>query len=99
MSKLPYVTVCRSLRTLSLGDFTGHLFRERNLSSKDLHVQSIDTMMGTAGFKRYPESERPFTFRSAKSFSTIDYMFVRSATTLNFQVAELVPLIRDSNGC
>ncbi len=54
----------------------------------------MESLVGT-GFVRFPESEQPFTFRSGRNFSTIDYALVRGASVRRFQVARCVKVNRD----
>jgi hypothetical protein len=42
------------------------------------------------GFDRRPQSEQPYTFRNAGSFSTIDYAYTRGSPLVSFEVARLV---------
>jgi hypothetical protein len=56
-------------------------------SKEDEYTQLIDNNLQNVGFSRYPSSERPFTYRSGKSFSTIDYTFVRNVKVDDFAVA------------
>jgi hypothetical protein len=58
-----------------------------SLSEVPLYLEHIDSCMSAAGFVRFPSTERPFTYRSGKSLSTIDYAFMRNVNVLQFNVA------------
>jgi hypothetical protein len=59
-------------------------------SKEDEYVTQLDTGLSSSGFTRFPLTERPFTYRSGKSFSTIDYAFTRNLEVQAFSVARLV---------
>jgi hypothetical protein len=54
---------------------------------EDEFIHLIDSNLRGLGFSRLPTDERPYTYRSGKTFSTIDYAFVRNIAVQNFAVA------------
>ncbi len=73
-----------------LGDFNGHLFCSGQPSQEDVKLGELDNALKSSGLLRFPSTERPFTYRSGKHLTTIDYMFARSVDVTEFAVARLV---------
>ncbi len=74
-------------RTILCGDWNGDLFRLNQ--GFDRKFLKIDTSLRSAGFERFPQARRPFTFRQGARQSTIDYLFTRGLVRTHVEVAKV----------
>ncbi len=68
------------------GDFNCHVFTTSN-RPHELMFKDLVRRLHVNGFAVFPVTEAPFTYRLEKSYSTIDYVFVRGMVTREFRVA------------
>jgi hypothetical protein len=64
------------------------LFNPDHLSRFDVALRSLDNTLRDSTFVRFPVTEKPYTYRSGKNLSTLDYAYVRGAAISGFQVAK-----------
>jgi hypothetical protein len=82
LASLSYIYTPSSV--IVAGDFNAHLFRPKDACDKEF-LRFVSTMK-TEAYSAYPKRERPYTYVSGKSFSTIDYCFVRGINVSRFKV-------------
>ncbi len=73
--------------TIVAGDFNAHLFRPTK--DYDREFVALAQYWESESFSRWPTSERPFSFVSGKSSTTIDYSFFRGVRVTACAVAPL----------
>jgi hypothetical protein len=66
------------------GDFNAHLFRPKDACDKEF--ARFVRVLKTESYAVYPRQERPYTYVSGKSSSTIDYCFYRGLEVNRFKV-------------
>jgi hypothetical protein len=66
------------------GDFNAHLFRPKDVCDREF-LRFVRVLQGES-YAVYPLQERPYTYVSGKSTSTIDYCFYRGVKPNRFKV-------------
>ncbi len=70
--------------TILAGDFNAHLFRQR--TARDKQFADFTRVLTQDGYECFPRNEKPYTYISGRSNSTIDHVFTRGLRIAGFEV-------------